>query len=158
MKITNIGTDIVEVNEDNYQDDNLQRISRIHLIKLSFQSPSNKLITDIFRLFPKTNRFVIENNIREYNSVFRNTSKKYYVMNKEGVEIITFFRRNNKILLNFNNLLMDEVQFFTLNNVFRDLLRNVEVIAINKDIFDNKIDILNTWNGNVIITTKEKVI
>jgi hypothetical protein len=37
------------------------------------------------------------------------------------------------------------------DNVFFDVLRNTEVIKINKMIFDIKKDVLESWSGNVIV-------
>lgn len=152
MRITNVGTDYISLNEDNYGDTKFQNIVRVHLIKLDFDTPTKNLINKVLYLFPKTNRFVIEDNIREYNAILKRTAKKYYVMNKVGVDIISFFRKNNKILLNFNNLSEEEQDFFLMDGIFDDVLRNTEVIAINKDMHDMKMEVLDKWKGNVIIS------
>jgi len=152
MRITKIGTDLISLNERNFSDSRFQNIQRVHLIKLDFQEPTRILIDRVLNLFPKTNRFVIEDNIRDYNSILKRTSKKYYVMNKIGAEIISFFRKNNKILLNFNNLSLEEQNFFLMDGVFDDVLKNTEVIAINKDMHDMKMEILDKWKGNVVIS------
>jgi hypothetical protein len=73
-------------------------------------------------------------------------------MNKVGVDIISFFRKNNKILLNFNNLSKEEEEFFLMDGIFEDVLKNTEVIAINKDMHDIKMEVLDKWKGNVIIS------
>ncbi len=151
MRITKVGSDYIGVNEDNYSSDTFQRISRVHLVKLDFAIPTHELVNQVLYLFPKTNRFVIEDNIREYNSILRRTEKKYYVMNKKGTDIISFFRKNNKILMNFMNLTKEERDFFMMDGVFDDLLRNTEVIAISKRVYDEKIEVLDKWKGNVII-------
>jgi F0F1-type ATP synthase delta subunit len=116
--------------------------------------PTYDLINQVLYLFPKTNRFVIEDNIREYNSILRRTEKKYYVMNKRDIEIISFFRKNNKILLNFMNLSIEEKTFFLMEGIFEDVLKNTEVIALSKKIYDEKIEVLDKWKGNVIIVDK----
>lgn len=152
MRITNVGTDYISLNEENYGDTKFQNIVRVHLIKLDFDTPTKNLINKVLYLFPKTNRFVIEDNIREYNFILKRTSKKYYVMNKVGVDIISFFRKNNKILLNFNNLSEEEKDFFLMDGIFEDVLRNTEVIAISKDMHDMKMEVLDKWKGNVIIS------
>ena len=41
--------------------------------------PTSELVNQVLYLFPKTNRFVIDDNIREYNSILRKTEKKYTV-------------------------------------------------------------------------------
>lgn len=154
MRITAIGSDLISVNEENYGSDTYQSIPRVHLIKLDFVMPTYELVNEVLHLFPKTNRFIIEDNIRDYNSILRRTEKKYYVMNKKGAEIISFFRKNNKILLNFMNLTKEERDFFLLEGVFEDILKNTEVIAVSKKIYDEKIEVLDKWKGNVIIVDK----
>lgn len=151
MRITNIGTDLIEVNEENYASDVFQSIKRVHLIKLNFERPTYELIENVLYLFPRTNRFIIDKNIKTYNSLLKRTAKKYYVMNKKNVEIISFFRKNNKILFNFMNLTKEERDFFLMKGVFEDLLRNVEVIALNKKIHDEKIEELDLYKGNVVL-------
>lgn len=151
MRITQIGSDYIVINEENYGSDEFQNIKRVHLIKFDFAIPTYDLVNQVLHLFPKTNRFVIEDNIREYNSILRNTEKKYYVMNKKNSNIISFFRKNNKILLNLLNLSKEERDFFLMQGIFEDVLSNIEVIAMNKKIYDEKIEILDKWKGNCII-------
>jgi hypothetical protein len=158
MRITAIGSDYIGVNEENYDSNKFQKIPRVHLIKLDFAMPTYELINQVLHLFPMTNRFVIEDNIREYNSILRRTEKKYYVMNKKKADIISFFRKNNKILLNLMNLSKEERDFFLMEGVFEDLLRNTEVIAVSKKIYDEKMEVLDKWKGNVIIVgTNEEI-
>ncbi len=152
MRITRVGTDYISLNEGNFADAKFQNIQRVHLIKLDFNEPTRVLIDRVLSLFPKTNRFVIEDNIRDYNAILKRTSKKYYVMNKPGADIISFFRKNNKILLNFNSLSEEEKSFFLLDGIFEDVLKNTEVIAINKRMHDMKMEVLDKWKGNVIIS------
>ncbi len=155
MRITNIGTDYICINEDNYSSNKFQKIERVHLIKFDFAIPTFELVNQVLHLFPKTNRFVIEDNIREYNSILRRTEKKYYVMNKRNADIISFFRKNNKILLNIMNMSKEERDFFLMNGIFEDVLRNTEVIAVSKKIYDEKMEVLDKWKGNVIIVENE---
>jgi hypothetical protein len=68
------------------------------------------------------------------------------------VDIITFFRKNNKILINFNNLSKEEEEFFLMDGIFEDVLKNSEVIAVNKDTHDIKMEVLDKWKGNVILS------
>lgn len=154
MKITNIGTDYIRVDEENYSSTEFQKIKRVHIIKFDFALPTYKLVKEVLQLFPMTNRFVIEDNIREYNSILKQTEKKYYVMNKRNSNIISFFRKNNKILFNLNNLSKEERNFFLMEGVFEDLIKNTEVIAINKKTYDEKIEVLDKWRGNVILIKK----
>jgi len=158
MRITKIRTDYIRVDEENYNSNIFQSIQRVHLIKLDFAMPTYDLVKQVLKLFPKTNRFVIEDNIREYNSILRKTEKKYYVMNKKQSNIISFFRKNNKILLNIMNLSKEERDFFLMEGIFEDMLKNTEVIAISKKVYDEKMEVLDKWNGNVIIVEKNKKI
>jgi len=154
MIVTSIGTDYIELNEDSLYSKDLQQIPRVHLIKLSFDDPTEKKVKKVLELFPKTNRFVIEKDIKIYNFILRGTSKKYYVSNVQGTNMISFFRKNNKILVNFNYFDLFDYKYYLIDSVFEDLLRNVEVIDISKDIFDDKINILEDWRGNVIVSSE----
>jgi hypothetical protein len=158
MQITRIGSDYISINEDSLYDENLINIPRVHLIKLDFFKPSESKIKNVLSLYPKTNRFVIEDNIKIYNYVLRNTQKKYYVSNTKGIKLISFFRKNNKIFLNFMNLNVFERQFLLINKCFEDILRNAEVILVDNDILMEKESILNEWNGNVILYDEKYII
>ena len=79
-------------------------------------------------------------------------------MNKKKAEIISFFRKNNKILLNFMNLTKEERDFFLMEGVFEDVLKNTEVIAVTKKIYDEKIEVLDKWKGNVIIVDENETV
>lgn len=151
MKITKINSDYIKIDEKNINDRNLIEIPRVHIIKLAFLRPSREKIEGVLNLFPKTNRYVIQDNIRDYNFVLRNTSKKYYVENAPGVGFLSFFRKNNKVLLNFHNLSFEEREFI-LDECFEDTLKNLEVIHISDHHYDLKEDILKDWKGNVIIS------
>jgi hypothetical protein len=151
VKITKIGTDYISINEDTIHYEEYLNISKVHLIKLSFDTPTKSKIEQVLSLFPRTNRYVIEDNIREYNFILRRTSKKYYVENYSGVGVISFFRKNNKVLLNFHKLTQDEKEFI-VHNCFEDVLKNLEVIHIDEHIYDLKEDVLIKWNGNVVIS------
>ena len=156
MKITTIGTDYIKINENNIRDKEVLSIPKIHLIKLDFIKPTKDKIDEILSLFPKTNRFVIKNDIRDYNGYLKYTSKKYYIENYVGAGIISFFRKNNKVLLNFHNLSENE-RTFILDICFEDILKNLEVIQIDQNIFDMKKDVLRSWNGNVVISKPNEI-
>lgn len=158
MRITRIGSDYISINEDNLYDKNLLSIPRVHLIKLNFWNPTRKKIEKVLELYPRTNRFIIDNNIRIYNNILKRTSKKFYVSNTENSDIISFFRKNNKVLVDFTKLNVFEKQFLLLNGVFEDLLKNTEVIYIEKDVFKTKKDDLKKWNGNVILHDEDYII
>jgi hypothetical protein len=145
-----VGSDYIRIDEDNLEDELLLSIPRVHIIKLDFMKPTEMKVKRVLELYPKTNRFVIETNIKTYNYILRSTSKKYYVENAVGSKVITFFKKNNKVLCNFNNLSSDESKFLLTN--FGDVLRNTEVIIIDQEGFDSKKEQLDRWSGNVIIS------
>jgi len=153
MKFTRLGTDYISITEDNINDTNLLKIPRVHLIKLSFFQPTEEKIQRTLALYPKTNRYVVEDNIRIYNNTLKRTNKKYYVMNLPGVGFISFFRKNNKVLLNIENLNMFEKQF-VLSICLEDVLRNVEVVQLDKEDFEENQDLFQKWNGNVILNNE----
>jgi hypothetical protein len=109
---------------------NLQQLKegeKIHLIKLAFEEPTTDKVEQVLDRFPSTNRFIISDNIKFYNDVLR-SRKKYYVENGNGIGLISFFKKNNKVLLNLQNLTSEE-RSFVKNNI-RDVLRNLEAIYI----------------------------
>jgi hypothetical protein len=148
MRITNVGDDYVRIDEDNLEE--FTSIPRIHLIKLDFMAPSESKVKRVLSLYSSTNRYIVEEHIKTYNYILRNTNKKYYVENAVGSKIITFLKKNNKVLVNFGNLTKLE-RGFCLEN-FDDVLRNTEVVIIDQDIFDEKKTQLDRWSGNVIIS------
>ena len=152
MKITEIGNGIISVDENNIDDKNLTSIPRVHIIKLNFFTPTYDKVEKVLRLYPKTNRYVIDNNIKFYNHILKNTNKKYYIEFNGKMSLISFFRKNNKVLLNFLMLSPAELEFALDDRVFNDILYNTEVILISSDIFNQKEDVLNDWSGNVIIS------
>lgn len=104
----------------------------------------------VLNKFYDTRRFVISNNVRFYNYYFKNSNFKYYVENQKGMHLISFLRKNNKVLLNVNNLCYLEKQFF-MEGALDDILENVEIIAISSYDFDKIWTVLQRWHGNVII-------
>jgi len=152
MKITEIGKDLISVNENNINDKNLTSIPRVHIIKFNFYVPTYDKVEKILNIYPKTNRYVIDDNIKFYNDILKNTSKKYYIEFTGKMSLISFFRKNNKVLLNFLMLSEAELYFLKDTRTFRDVLYNTEVILINNQIFENKKEILEDWSGNVIIS------
>jgi len=149
MKLTQKGTDYIEINEESLDDDIILKIPKIHLIKLNFREPTKEKIEDAIQLFYNTNRFVIANNTKIYNDTFKNTIKKYYVENQPDQKLVSFFRKNNKVLLNFSNV--NEIEFKFLIYSLLDVLKNVEVVQMPKKVYLQNIQYFENWNGNVII-------
>ena len=150
MKVTIPGVDVITVREgtiDAYKTE--YKNKKVHLIRLDFENPTEDKIDDVLANFPETNRFIVDENIKFYNSYLKNTSKKYYVKNRKGTNLISFFRKNNKILMDFV-ILSDEEFDFAIASL-QDLLRNVEVILLKKETFRSYEDVLKFWKGNVII-------
>jgi hypothetical protein len=152
MKITNMGSDFISIDENNLNDSSLTKIPKVHLIKLNFFKPTKQKVENVIENFPSTNRFVIVDNIRIYNYILKETNKKYYIENGPTSNIISFFRKNNKVLINFNNLNVITKSFLLCDDVFEDVLKNSEVIMVDKHIFNEKKNILKNWPGNVIIS------
>lgn len=149
MIITEIGKDIISVNEDNYLDEIRHKI---HIIKLEFKYPNRDKMDAVLSNYKKTNRFIISNNIKLYNNYLRNTSKKYYVMNNINDGIITHYKKNNKIVLNTHNLNVDERRFLLSDAFLIDALCNLEVLVTHKHFYEIKSQIFKNWPGNLILT------
>ena len=124
---------------------------KVHIVELNFENPTTEILDYVLNKFKWTNRFIIKNNIRFYNSYFRNTRKKYYVENVIDKNLISFFRKNNKILFNFTSLENDKLRELLETYLLEDLLKNVEVIKINKEILYQYERTLENWSGNAII-------
>lgn len=153
MKLTKIGSDFIVVDEENIDSKELLSIPRVHIIKLNFLKPTKQKVERVIDLYNSTNRFVIEENIKIYNYILRSTNKKYYIENTPGARLISFFRKNNKVLVNFNNLNLFERQFLLSEVCFEDVLKNTEVIMLDNESYQEKKEILDGWSGNVIIST-----
>lgn len=151
MKLTKIGIDYVTINENFLKNEDVSKYSKIHIINLEFVSPTREKVEAVLNLFNKTNRYVISDNIRFYNDILKYTTKKYYVMNNAGNPLITFLRKNNKVLLNVSNLNDTEINMIMQKNIIEDILRNIEVIMLKRKIYNVINEALENWNGNVII-------
>jgi len=151
MRVTTVGSDYIRIDEQNIEDRKLLGIPRVHLIKLDFEKPTELKVRKVIDLYPKTNRFVVDENIKTYNAILKGTNKKYYVENVMGSGVISFFKKNNKVLVNFNNLSDAERNFLLSDDCFEDVLKNAEVILLNKPIYETKMKQLEIWSGNVIV-------
>jgi len=138
MKLTEIGKDIISVNEENYTENSQ---NKIHIIKLDFQDPNYVKMQEIFKNYSKTNRFIIDDKIKIYNSLLKNVNKKFYVMNTHRDALISFFKKNNKVVLNTHNLNNHEAQFIDNKDILLDILYNVEVIITNKSFYNKYKDL-----------------
>lgn len=152
MRITISGKDYIKIDESNVNDEKLLSIPKIHIIKLQFKSVNGYNINTVIKNFPNTNRFVISDNVREYNLLLKTVGKKFYVENTIDIPLISFFRKNNKILLNLNNLRKYEKDFILNESIFVDVLKNIEVIQVNRRDFDIMLPLFEQWNGNIIMS------
>lgn len=152
MIITIPGKDIIVIDETNLSTLEVNKTKKIHIIRLNFLSPDEDKMNWVLDNFPLTNRFVINDNIKFYNWFFKSNNKKYYVENGYNIGIFTFFKKNNKILLNVNRLKFDIQKIILKNNIFKDILKNLEIIEMDKKTFEEKEDVLLNWTGNVIIS------
>lgn len=151
MVITRPGRDIISVGEEDWESRDVVSDDKIHLIKLEFVDPNEQKLDWLVDSYPLTNRFIVFDNIKFYNWYFKTKEKKFYVENRYNVGIFSFFKKNNKVLLNFNLLRNDVRNFMLKNSIFSDILRNLEIIQIDEDTFRDKSNILSKWNGNVIV-------
>lgn len=150
MRLSKIGTDYVAVNEEVLSKIDFNPEEKVHILKLDFKEPNTEKMEQVLKLFKKTRRFVVSNNIKFYNDYLKYTNKKYYVENLPRAKLITFFRRNNKILLNFESLSKEEREFM-FEYYLEDILSNVEVIYLSKTDYSKHKDKFFAWNGNVIV-------
>lgn len=151
MRITEIGKDLIVVTEQDLETYLPEYTHKVHLIKFKFFEPTEKKIHEVLKHFESTNRFIVGDNIKLYNDVLKRTNKKYYVQNKvDQAGIISFFRKNNKVLLSVPSLL-DEEKTFILKVAFGDVLRNLEVIMIERNDYMDNIDQFKNWKGNVVL-------
>lgn len=142
MKLTKLGVDLIKIDED-YKPIMMDFDHKFHIIKLSFKEPNVLKILNVLKTFKDTNRFIVDDNIKVYNSALKSIDKKkYYVENVKGDDLITFFRRNNKVLLNTLRLDGNEVKFISHSKTFSDILKNLEVILVSDKFFKEKRSLL----------------
>lgn len=154
MILTEPGKDIICIDEEDFYLSQKEK-NKIHLIKFKFIEPDEKKINWCLNNYPSTNRYIIEDNIKIYNDVLKKTRKKYYIENNTFVGIISFFKKNNKVLLNVLKLKEQEQSFILDPYILSDVLKNIEIIYITQEQFENNKRIFLNWNGNVIIHNKE---
>lgn len=152
MKITIPGKDIVVIDNENLYKDS-PYTEKIHLVRLRFENPDNDKMEWVLNMFPFTNRFVVDTiNIKYYNYFLKRTNLKYYVINTENEweGVVSFFKKNNKVLLDFTKLDNND-KAFALGHALRDILNNTEVVLLDKKDYTGNIDTFNEWRGNCII-------
>lgn len=152
MKLTTPGKDVISIDESNLENYKREasKGTKFHVIKLNFVTPTKEKIDDVVKSFENTNRFIIADNIKFYNSHLKNVGKKYYVQNTSGDALISFFRKNNKVLCDLTRMTHSESRFL-IENYFEDLLRNTEIIIIDELDMSSCTDTLKNWSGNVIV-------
>jgi hypothetical protein len=150
MKITKMGTDYVRINEVTMGNELITSIPRIHIIKLDFKEPTKEKVDYVLSTFKSTNRFVIDDNIRFYNNMLRDTNKKYYIANTVEDRLITFFKRNNKVLLD-TTILNPLEKAFVFSVALEDVLFNTEVMIVNSKNYKENPEPFNNWSGNLIL-------
>lgn len=150
MKITEMGRDYVRISEANMADQKLLEIPRIHIIKLDFKNPTDDKVDYVLKTFKSTNRFVVDRNIKFYNDILRSTNKKYYVANTTEDRLITFFKRNNKVLLDTTALSPLE-KAFVFSVALQDVLNNTEVMIVGEKYYKENPAPFNKWSGNLVL-------
>ena len=158
MKITKLGSDIITVNDNTLLEVNECK-KKIHLIRLMITHPNTEKMDWLLSVYNRTKRFVIDiEYIKFYNYFFKKTNMKYYVINtdKYYTGLVSFFKRNNKVLLN-TTVLNDIEQEFVFTSLI-DILSNLEIIMIDKEKFLKYKSIFSKWNGDVIIKENDYVI
>lgn len=152
MKFTIPGKDVIKVTEEDYLNDEIYKSdSKIHLIKFGFTNPTFEKVKWVLDSYTYTNRFIVSDNVRIYNNFLKSTNKKYYIENNEGDPIISFFKKNNKVILNFFKLDIPTLKYI-MDVCLEDVLYNVEIIYINDEMYKAKKNVIDLWKGNVIIT------
>jgi hypothetical protein len=152
MKLTVAGRDVISIDESNVEmyKNKLNKDVKFHVIKFNFTDPTKEKVEDVLRYFDNTNRFIISDNIKFYNDQLKYVGKKYYVQNRDSENIISFFRKNNKVLCDFTKMTMAAAAFL-LENSLEDILRNCEIIIIDENTMFTYSTLLKSWPGNVII-------
>ena len=147
------GKDVITISDHDFLDDTPHMRGKVHLIRLNFLHPDNNRMEWVINKFPQTNRYIVDaKNIKFYNYYLKRTSLKYYIINTNTVftGLISFYKRNNKVLLDITAL-QNSVRLFLLEYLLYDILENTEVIIISKDDYDENSEVIDRWRGNCII-------
>jgi hypothetical protein len=153
FKVAVPGKDVLVIDENSFEE-LMEVTQKVHLIKFAFKNDNEetiKSVKEVLNNFPSTNRFIVDNNIRMYNSILKDIpGKKYYVQNSND-KLVSFFRKNNKVVFSFHSLNKEFEDFFLNEDIFKDLLNNVEVIIMEPYQLDEMKWAMKNWNGNVIL-------
>jgi len=147
------GRDIIKVTDTDFINNTPNISSKVHIIRLSFDNPNDEKMEWVINKFYQTNRFIVDNyDIKYYNYYLKRTNLKYYVINTVNIEskLISFYKRNNKVLLDITILSQAE-RLFVLHSALQDILLNTEVIVISESDYLTVKDIIDKWRGNCII-------
>ena len=156
---TTPGNQIIRITEHNYLTDTPNIQSKIHIIRLDFDNPDNTKMEWVISKFPQTRRFVVDNiHIKYYNYFLKRTNLKYYVINTNNRwnGIVSFYKRNNKVLLDTTQLTDNEKSFVFYS--MKDVLFNTEVIIISKNDYNKNKQSIDNWKGNCIIEDPNYII
>jgi hypothetical protein len=129
---------------------------KIHLVKICFVKPTEDKLDQLLYILPKTNRFIIDSNVKIYNDYFKKTKKKFYVENtyKDEAKFVSFLRKNNKILIDFTKFTSSNLKYVLYELIWEDLLSNIEIIKMDKISFELYKEHLMNWDGNIILMSE----
>jgi len=153
------GRDVIKVTDEDFINNTPNISSKVHIIKLDFNNPDDTKMEWVMSKFYSTKRFIIDNtNIKYYNYYLRRTNHKYYIINNNVWDgLISFYKRNNKVLLDIT-LLSESEKSFVLGISLNDILQNTEVITISSDDYQAVKNVIDKWRGNCIIHDPEYLI
>jgi len=154
------GKDIIKVTDLDYINDTPDVNWKVHILRLDFQNPDDDKMQWVLEKFSYTNRFVVDlSNIKYYNLYLKRTNLKYYVINTNDrwKGLVSFYKRNNKVLLDTTKLNTHE-RSFVFDVCLSDILFNTEVVLVYRIDYENNSEIFDKWRGNCIIHDENYVI
>ncbi len=153
------GKDVIRITDNDYINDIPSITDKVHIIRLDFKNPDNTKMEWVISKFYTTNRYIVDNtNIKYYNYFLKRTNLKYYIINNDKWNgLISFYKRNNKVLLDIT-LLSKPERDFVLKISLLDILQNTEVIIISKDDYQVVKNVIDKWRGNCIIQDPDYLI
>jgi len=159
MRVAEEGVNYLVIRElDNLPIKPAEGEAKFHLLRLDLNDPTPDKLDQIFGLYPDTKRFIVSDYIRFYNNHFKNRrDKKFYVQNRRDDNVFVFFKKNNKIAVNLDNLRDTELKLLVQD--FIVVLQYIEVLVATKRTWKKLYaikgkhlieEILHSWKGNVI--------